>query len=144
MAGYLLGRRFFTRRYTSANLIFFAFYILPCDLSRGGLAPMPKPLPYALRFQSEHCTDRYEGEEPVGVITKKPLHSLLRRALDTPRLNLKPLLKTEQGIFEHCTHQRRLLLHFGETGRAEELLWDHADIGRPLIPGVPVGRHALR
>src|SRR3989338_7394646 len=83
---------------------------------------MLKSLPYELRFRSEHCTDRYEGEEPVGLITKKPLLSLLRRARDTSSFNLKLPLKTEVGIFEHCTHQRRLRAHGSEAGRAEELL----------------------
>ncbi len=49
----------------------------------------------------------------MGVIAKKPLLSLLRRARDTPRLNLK-------------------------LPRVEEMLWEHTDIERPLISEVPV------
>jgi hypothetical protein len=80
---------------------------------------MLEALSYELRFQSEHVTDGHEGEEPVGVIAEKPLLSLLRRALDRPALNLKLPLKTEEGIFEHCTHQRRLRVHRSETDRAK-------------------------
>lgn len=107
---------------------------------------MSKLHPYELRFQSERCTDVQEGEELLRVIAKEPFFSLARlRALDRPRPNLELLAKANESIFEHSVHQRRLRAHGGEFDpRVEELLWQYADMGRPLIPGVPVCRRRLR
>lgn len=105
---------------------------------------MLEPLPYECRFQSERTTDRHEGKEPVRVIAKKPL-LCLPRALDPPFLHLKPPLKTEEGIFKHGIHQRRLWTHCSEADRrVEKLLWEHADIKWPPMAGVPVVRRGLQ
>ena len=82
---------------------------------------MLESLPDELRFQPELCTDRYEREEPAGVIAEKPLLGLLCRLSDTRLVNLKRLLKTKEGIFEHGTHQRRLRTNYGEAGRGKEV-----------------------
>jgi hypothetical protein len=63
---------------------------------------MLKLLPYVLRFQPERIADRHEGEEPARGIAEKPSFSL-PRALQEPSLRLKLLLKTQEGVFEHCT-----------------------------------------
>jgi hypothetical protein len=101
---------------------------------------MLKLLPYVLRFQPEGITDRHEGEEPARVIAEKPSFSL-PRALHEPLLRLKLLLKTEEGIFEYRVHQRGLWAHFQWADpRVEELFRKPANIGRPLVPGIPVPR----
>jgi hypothetical protein len=38
---------------------------------------MPKSMPDEVRFKSKSVTDRNEGKEPVGIISEKPLLSLL-------------------------------------------------------------------
>jgi hypothetical protein len=105
---------------------------------------MPKLHPYELRLQSKCITDRDKGEKPARVIAEKPILSL-PRALHKPPLLFKLLLKTQEGIFEYRIHQRRLRAHFSEFDpRVEELLWQYADIGPSIIPGVPVCRRRLR
>jgi hypothetical protein len=48
-------------------------------------------------------------------------------------------MKTEEGIFEHSVHQRRLRTRFNLTApRFEELFRKRVDIGRPLIPGISI------
>lgn len=98
---------------------------------QAGLTPILKPLPYALRFQSEPCADRHEGEKLVRVIAKKPFLSLMRRlGLDTSRPNLKLLLKTKESIVEHCVQQRRLRAHSGEADLGvKKVLWERPDVG---------------
>lgn len=108
---------------------------------RMGVAPALQPLPYGLRLQPEHGTDRYEGEGPVGVITQKPLLGLARHALDAPSLSFKLLLKTRKCIFEYGMHQCRLWTQSVEAHpRAEKLCWEHTSIGQPFLPEIPVGR----
>src|SRR4029453_15883978 len=107
---------------------------------QGGWRLTLKLLPYVLRFQPKRITDRHEGEEPERVIAEKPFLSL-PRALHEPSLRLKLLMKAEEGIFEHRVHQRRLRTHFNPADRrVEELFRKRADIGRPLVTGVPVPR----
>lgn len=111
--------------------------------AQAGWRPMLKLLPYVLRFQPKRITDRHEGEEPARVIAEKPFLSL-PRALHKPSLRLKRFMKTEEGIFEHRVHQRRLRAHFNPADRrVEELFRKRADIGRPLVPGIPVPRCRL-
>ena len=106
---------------------------------------MLEPLPQELGFQFERITDRHEGEEPARVIAEKPILGLPRPALDIRYRRLKLFLKTQKGIFEHCIHQCRLWAHASESDpRVEELFRQHTDIGRPLIPGVPLARLGLR
>jgi hypothetical protein len=110
----------------------------------GDKAPMLKLSPYVLLFQPERIADRHEGDEPARVIAEKPILSLLR-ALNKPLLCLKLFMKTEKSIFEHSLHQRRLRARDSEFDpRVEELLWQHANIGRPLIPGFLVCRRRFR
>src|SRR5438094_6540131 len=71
---------------------------------RVGVAPTPKLLPYGLRLQPEHRTDRHEGEEPVGVVAKKPRLGLLCLPLDTVPPGHKLSLETRQGIFKYGPH----------------------------------------
>ena len=79
----------------------------------------------------------------MRIITKKPLLSLAN-LLATPSRDFKLLVKTEEGIFEHCIHQRRLRAHSIESDlKVEELFWQRADIQGPLITGGPVGRHGV-
>jgi hypothetical protein len=105
---------------------------------------MLKLSPYVLLFQPERIADRHEGDEPARVIAEKPILSLLR-ALNKPLLCLKLFMKTEKSIFEHSLHQRRLRARDSEFDpRVEELLWQHANIGRPLIPGFLVCRRRFR
>jgi hypothetical protein len=105
---------------------------------------MLKLCPDVLRFHPERVADGHEGEEPARVIAEKPILSL-PPALSIPRFRLKLFLKAEKGIFEHGVHQRGLRAHGSEFDpRVEELFRSHADIGRPLIPGGPVGRRRLR
>jgi hypothetical protein len=104
---------------------------------------MFKLLPYIFRFQPEHVTNRHEGEEPVRIIAEKPFLSL-PRALDKPLVRLKLLMKTEESIFEHSVHQRRFWTCFNLADpMVEEWFRKQADIGRPLIPGIPVSRCRL-
>src|SRR3990172_6738188 len=77
--------------------------------------------------------DRHEGKEPARVIAEKPILSL-PRATNRPLLRLKLFLKAEKGIFEHGVHQRGLRAHDRQPDpRVEELLWQCAVIGRPLV-----------
>jgi hypothetical protein len=72
---------------------------------RVGWAPVPKLLPYGCRLQPKHRADRHVGENPVGVIAKKPLLSLPCLALDLPSRRLVRSVNTRQSIFEHGPHQ---------------------------------------
>jgi hypothetical protein len=107
------------------------------------MGPMLKFLPYVLRFQPERITDRQEGEGPTRGIAEKPSFSLPREPRE-PSLLRKLFLKTEEGIFEHRVHERRLRAHRNPADpRVEELFPKRVGIGRPLVPGVPVCRCRL-
>ena len=104
---------------------------------------MPKSMTDDVRFKSKGVTDRDEGKKPVGIISEKPLLSLLSLPVRLP-VRFKLFVKAEEGIFEHPIHQRGLWAHLGEADVVvEELFRLHPDIGRPLIPGGPVGRHRM-
>src|SRR4030095_754330 len=106
------------------------------------MAPASQPLPYSLRLQPEHGTDRHESEGPVRVLAQKPRLGLPRHALGAMSLSHKPLLKTRQSVFKYGVHQHRHWASRIETGlEAKELFWEHTGAGQSLLPEVPVSRH---
>ena len=58
---------------------------------------MPKSLPDDVRFKSQGVTDGDEGKEPVGIISEKPLLSLLSLPVRLA-VHLKLFVKAEEGI----------------------------------------------
>jgi len=57
----------------------------------------------------------------MRIIAEKPFLSL-PRALNQPFVRLKLFMKTEEGIFEHGVHQRRLLTYLEPVdSKVEEL-----------------------
>ena len=98
---------------------------------------MPKSLPDDVRFKSQGVTDGDEGKEPVGIISEKPLLSLLSLPVRLA-VHLKLFVKAEEGIFEHPIHQCGLRAHLGEADLIiKELFRLHTDIGRPVVPRGP-------
>jgi hypothetical protein len=104
---------------------------------------MPKSLPDDVRLKSQGVTDGDEGKEPVGIISEKPLLSLLSLPVRLA-VHLKLFVKAEEGIFEHPIHQCGLRAYLGEADLIiKELFRLHTDIGRPVVPRGPVGRHRM-
>ena len=106
-------------------------------------APVLKLFPHVLRFKAEHLTDGEKGKEPVRIIAKKPLLSLLS-LVHRASVGLELFAETEEGIFEHRIHQRRLRTDGSKAASiVEEFLWRQANAGGPLIAGSAVGRYGL-
>src|ERR1044071_2543352 len=105
---------------------------------------MLKLHPYELRLNPKNIANRHEGENPVKVITEKPLLSLFC-LLSVPPVHSRLFLKAAQGIFEHCIHQCTLRAYGSDfDSRIKEFLWNCTDSGRPLIVGLPVTGHSRR
>jgi hypothetical protein len=102
---------------------------------------MLEPPAYNSRVKSQNRADSHKREKPVGVIAKKPLLSLLRRALDRLPLRFETALKTHQGVFEHCAQQSCL---WANRGKADARLIElPAEIMWPFMPRVPVAGQGL-